>query len=128
MKKTWIIVPVLLLFILFGADLVKTKIWASEGVKTNPAATTIIAQTGAIASAEYAIAEVVSCSAICVFDIEIWNETDTIKLKSQRVWLAANIPFVAKLVYEYPIEQNIKMYIKMTNALTGSVQGSIILE
>lgn len=128
MKKIWLVVPILLLFVFAGADLVKTKMWVSEGVKTNPIAGTILAQTGAVASAEYSISEAVSCSAICVFDIEIWDETDTTKLKSQRVWLAANIPFLAKLVYAYPIEQNIKIYIKMVNALTGSTQGSVILE
>jgi hypothetical protein len=130
MKKG--ILAILFLFFAFSAQAFAAgadgRVWASEGLKTNPAANAMFADTGVLPSAEYSVFLMFSCSANTTVDFEAWKADLSAMINSQRFHLTARQPYTTRITVNYPIGQDVRMRLKNITAVTGEVQGAIIVE
>ncbi len=105
--------------------------WKSAGYLTNPAINAVIADTGAtpIKAGQYSVKLPMSASAATKVTVEFWSADETIELiKSHTFHLAANVGPPFEFIRNYPITRDFRVYLKMAVALTGTIQGTIIVE
>jgi uncharacterized protein (DUF1330 family) len=105
--------------------------WKTAGYLTNPLINAVIADTGAtpIKAGQYSVKLPMSASAATKVIVEFWSADETIELIRSHVYhLAANIMPPQEFVRNYPFTRDFRVYLKMVVALTGTIQGAIVVE
>jgi hypothetical protein len=100
--------------------------WFTNGVLTNPAINTILADTGALTEAGGPVSTrvVVSSTVISAPIFELRNAADSANISSQALILAAN----TSLEIEFPVTwaAGERLRLRLNAAITGLIQASII--
>jgi hypothetical protein len=109
----------------------RTTAIKTEGLKTNPAINTVLADTGATAfdAGNYAVSVHISASVASRVALEFWSADETVELiRSHRYSLAAGISPPPEFVRNFPFTRPFRIYLKLAVALTGDIQGTIVVE
>lgn len=101
--------------------------WATEGVKTDPNATTLLADTGQLAEGIYDFTILINSGQVSArhFELEHRNATNDANLKQQELGVGQYFA-VPINIYGYELATNQRLRVVVRTNFTGTVQASII--
>jgi hypothetical protein len=114
----------LLAALLLALSIHASAMWVTNGIVTNPAAATVIADTGAIGGGASTYTVIVAATVISRFEMAVRNAANNADVTVQNFFVPANGNFTAVLPIDVP--PGGRIVIRTPASITGSVQGSIL--
>jgi hypothetical protein len=103
--------------------------WYTEGAKSNPAANTVLADTGALTGGNKTIIVLADCNVAADVTIEHRNDSNTSTIESQQISILANGTISITLPYgtlTFATDERLRVIVKSTITL-GTAQASILI-